>query len=107
MLLTRLVGLVGNVSKGREGRKIQRSWGARAVFKDLPGQLAFQSFLRHLPLLDPLRVVKSCGVELGVVGWLAAGAAVQDAQVGARRAWPHGHVTYAHGDLSHHGVGLS
>ena len=41
LLLTRLVGLVGNVSKGREGRKIQRSWGARAVFNDLPGQLAF------------------------------------------------------------------
>ena len=42
--LARRVGLVGDVSKGREGQ-------------DLPGQLAFQRFLRHLLLLNPLRVV--------------------------------------------------
>ena len=53
--LARRVGLVGDVSKGRKGREVQRPWGARAMLKDLPGQLAFQRFLR--PLLDPLRVV--------------------------------------------------
>ena len=70
--LARRVGLVGDVSKGRKGREVQRPWGARAMLKDLPGQLAFQRFLRHLPLLDPLRVVQSGSVELRVISCLAA-----------------------------------
>ena len=40
------LGRNGNVSESSQGRKVERSWGARTVFQDLPGELAFQRFLR-------------------------------------------------------------
>ena len=33
------LGSIGNVCESSKGRKVERTWGARTVFQDLPGEL--------------------------------------------------------------------
>ena len=80
--LARRLGLDGNVGEGGQGREIERPWGARAVLKDLPNELAFQCFFRQPLVLDPVCTGYGCTMQIGIVGQLAPKKGGKVAQLG-------------------------